>query len=198
VLFVMAFLVANGRLLRLRSGRALLALREDEVLASSLGVHPARHRVLAFALSAIVAAFAGAFYASYLKYITPEFFGQENLVTMIVVLVVGGAGLRFGPLVGAVVYVALVDWLPIGGTFRAGLFGLVLIVIVIFARDGVAGLLLRLSDYVRRRLGGRTLPRVPPTLAADVDFLSGSDGVGREPVSSEVVRTGNSDIGARR
>jgi ABC-type branched-subunit amino acid transport system permease subunit len=153
---VMLALFATRRLLNVRVGRAMLAVRDDPLLAMSFGIDPAVYKILAFMLSAVVAGLAGVLLSLYLHYITPEFYGFDTLITMIVMLVIGGTGRLLGPLVGAAVYVLLVDGFRVGGDYRQAVFGVVLILIVIFAPQGLVGLAARAGRrLVRRRAGAR-------------------------------------------
>lgn len=147
VLTVLLCLFFLSRLERTRFGRGLVAIREDELLASSLGIPTARYKILAFMLSAVIAGLAGAYHGHYFRFVAPALYGFQQLITLIVMVVIGGTGRRLGPIVGAGLYIALVEGLRFGGEFRAGLFGVVLIAVVLFAPDGVLG--------VTRRLGRR-------------------------------------------
>lgn len=155
-LLLMLTLFATRRLLNVRAGRAMLAVRDDPLLAMSLGMDPSAYKIAAFALSALVAALAGLLLSLYLRYITPDFYGFDTLITMIVILVIGGAGRIMGPVVGAAVYVLLVDGFRFGGDYRQAVFGVILILIVIFAPTGLVGMLAK---------GMRRVPRLPPVLA---------------------------------
>lgn len=137
---VMGTLFGARRLVHVRLGRGMLAVRDDPLLAMSFGITPASYKIAAFALSAVVAGLAGLLLSLYLRYITPDFFGFDTLITMIVMLVIGGAGRLLGPLVGATVYVLLVDGFRFGGDYRQAVFGVILIVIVIFAPQGLVGM----------------------------------------------------------
>jgi branched-chain amino acid transport system permease protein len=151
---VLAFL---ARLARLRFGKVLMAIRDDPLLATSFGVDTSAYKIAAFAMSAVIAGVAGILLSIYFRYITPGFFGFDTLITVIVLLVIGGTGRLVGPLVGAVIYVALIDYFRIGGEYRQGVFGLILIAIVIFAPQGIVGLLAGLRSG---RAGGiRTAAR---------------------------------------
>jgi ABC-type branched-subunit amino acid transport system permease subunit len=147
-LLVGAFLLLMGRLERSRSGRALVAMREDPILATSVGVHEARHRLFAFVVSSLLSGTAGICYASYLRFISPSFFSFSALIVVIVQVVIGGVGYRFGPFFGAFVYIGLTEWLRVGGDYREGIFGLTLVLIVLFAPKGVLGT----GDTLFRRL----------------------------------------------
>jgi ABC-type branched-subunit amino acid transport system permease subunit len=129
------------RLGRTGVGRALRALRDDEVLAAAIGAHPLTYRLTAFALSAVLAGVGGICYASHLRYITPSFFALNLIIVMIVLVVVGGRGYVFGPFLGAAFYVTVTEWIRIGDELQAGLFGVVLIGVVLLAPRGILGTL---------------------------------------------------------
>lgn len=157
---VTASILATRRFLGVRLGRATLSVRDDEFLAMSFGINPSAYKILAFGLSAVFAAAAGLLLSLYLHYITPDFYGFDTLITMIVILVIGGVGRVLGPVVGAVIYVLLVDGLRVGGEYRQAVFGAILILIVMFAPQGLVGLALtawRRGD--RRRLDLRAAIR---------------------------------------
>jgi ABC-type branched-subunit amino acid transport system permease subunit len=157
----MLALFMTRRLLNVRLGRAMLAVRDDPLLAMSFGIDPSAYKIVAFMLSAVVAGVAGVLLSLYLHYITPEFYAFDTLITMIVMLVIGGTARLLGPLVGAIVYVMLVDGFRIGGDYRQAVFGLALILIVIFAPQGLVGLA---AGAVRRI--GRTRAALQPAAEA--------------------------------
>lgn len=154
-LILAVVLVFLGRLPGTRTGGALTAIREDEVLAQAVGVDPFRYRLVAFSTSAVIAAIGGITYAAYVRYLSPTFFAMTAVITMIVQVVVGGRGAQFGAVAGAAVYIGLSEWLHVGGDWSEGFFGLVLIALVLFAPEGLLGLsrrsrLARLVDRLRR------------------------------------------------
>jgi branched-chain amino acid transport system permease protein len=164
MLLLVVFLVLTGALallLRSRPGRAMLAVREDQLLAESLGVGARRYRVLAFVLGAVVAGVAGVCQAQYYQFIYPSLFSFSTLVTVIVVLTLGGRGRLFGPLVGGLLYAVLTNSLHIGGQFEGMIFGAAIIVLTVFARHGLA---YYLSAAVRL-----ALPRTRPEPSVPVE-----------------------------
>ena len=149
--------------LRTKYGRAFLAIREDHVLANSLGISPPVFRVVAFALGGIAAGVAGLFQAQYYAYIYPDLFSFTTLVNVIVVVVLGGPGRLFGPLIGGIVFAALSVGLPIGGNIQQAIFGVAIILITMFAREGLAYYLGRgqsaLWTSIMKRIWPRSIPR---------------------------------------
>lgn len=143
---------------RSRLGFYLVALREDEDAARSLGVRVVQCKVIASAISAALTALGGAFYATYIQYIDPASTTQfEISVQIALIAIVGGIGTAFGPAIGALLVVPLGELLRawLGGGPALMLYGLLLIVIVLAAPNGVIGGLHQLRSLLR-------LSRRPP------------------------------------
>src|SRR5204863_5671917 len=87
-------------LVRSRVGRALVALRENETLAASVGIDGTHYLVLAAVVSAAMAGLGGGLYAHYVRFVSPEVFLFTYTVTMVIMVVAGGKGTLAGPVVG--------------------------------------------------------------------------------------------------
>lgn len=127
-------------------GRVLHAIREDEVYTKSLGKNTVRFKVTAFAVSAMLAAVSGSIYAHYVSYVDPTSFTVTESILVISMVIVGGAGSPWGPLVGAVVLVALPEVLrfvglstSVAADLRQILYGSMLVVMAIARPRGLAG-----------------------------------------------------------
>lgn len=129
---------------RSRLGYYLVALRENEEAAYSLGVKVVRSKVTAAAVSAGLTALAGSFYAFFIQYIDPSSTTQFELsVQIALIAIVGGMGTTIGPVLGAVIIVPLGEVLraQLGGGPSLVLYGFLLMVIVLAAPNGaIAGL----------------------------------------------------------
>lgn len=124
-----------------RFGAALEAARQNEVRVASLGISPLPVRLVAFMLSAMLTALAGALYADLNRFVSPSMLSWHMSGELIVLIILGGAGRLFGPLAGAALYVILEFTLG-GLTERWQFFlGLILLGVVLFARGGLIGLL---------------------------------------------------------
>lgn len=150
LLVVAGVLLALSGLLRSRLGRGLIALRDDEILAESIGLNTRNLRITAFMLGAVVAGIAGVMQAQSYRFIYPSLFSFDTLVNMIVVLVLGGRGRVAGAVVGGVIYSILTTNLSFGGNFEAAVFGVLVILIVIFAQNGVSYYLGLLESWISR------------------------------------------------
>ncbi len=123
-------------------GAACLAVREDVVLAQALGVGVAAARLAAFTLSAVVAGLAGALFAAISSFVAPESFTVLGTGFQLVALVVvGGMGTLWGPVIGAALLTALPEALRAAATYSLLAYGVLLLLFVVFAPRGVAHLL---------------------------------------------------------
>jgi branched-chain amino acid transport system permease protein len=100
---VLAYVVIR-RIVNSRIGRAMVALRENEPLATSVGIDVTRFLVLAAVVSAAIAGAAGSLYAHFVRIIDPDIFLFIYTVTMVIMVVTGGKGTLTGPLVGGAIF----------------------------------------------------------------------------------------------
>ncbi len=99
--------VVIKRLVESRVGRAMVALKENESLAVSIGINVTRYLVLAAVVSAAIAGAAGSLYAHYLRIIDPDIFLFLYTVTMVIMVITGGKGTLAGPVVGGAIFGAI-------------------------------------------------------------------------------------------
>ncbi|HKW92621.1 MAG TPA: branched-chain amino acid ABC transporter permease [Methylomirabilota bacterium] len=126
-------------LIRSRVGRALVALRENETLAASVGIDGTHYLVLAAVISAAMAGFAGGLYAHYIRFVSPEVFLFTYTVTMVIMVVAGGKGTLAGPIVGAVLFTVLPEALRAATSWQWQmlLYGILLVAVLFFMPKGV-------------------------------------------------------------
>ena len=123
-----------------RFGAALQAARQNEVRVAAVGIRPFPVRMVAFVLSAVITAIAGALYAELNRFVSPSMLSWQMSGELIVLIILGGTGRLAGPLAGAMLFV-LVEYYLGGLTERWQFFlGLILLGVVLFARGGVVGL----------------------------------------------------------
>ena len=138
-------LVATWRLDNSRLGLKLLAIREDEGAAESLGIRTTRIKVGAFVVSAIALAAVGSLYAAYLGFIDPPTAFAPNLeLTTIAVVLLGGMGTVLGPLVGAIVLSVVNEllWASYPQLYLA-IIGVIILGTVLFAPRGLVGVAMK-------------------------------------------------------
>lgn len=114
-----------------RFGRALVATRDNEQLATACGINVFRTRLFAFSLSGGLAAAGGALYAHFITYIDPGVFGFSVTESLLVMVILGGSGTLWGPIAGAVVFTALPELLRMTPEIRSLVYGVILLVIVV-------------------------------------------------------------------
>lgn len=134
-------------------GHSLIALRDNEALATSRGIHRARQHLLAFALSGALAGFTGAMYVSYFRVADGGLFSFTFVTLGLSMIFLGGTRFTWGPVVGAVLVTVLVDQMDDYGAWRQVVIALGTIAILIVAPQGVAG---ALGAGWRRLRDGRT------------------------------------------
>ena len=134
----LSYLVCLG-LIRSRVGRALIALRENETLAASVGIDGTHYLVLAAVVSAAMAGFGGGLYAHYTRFVSPEVFLFTYTVTMVIMVVAGGKGTLAGPIVGAVLFTVLPEALRAATSWQWQmlLYGVLLVGVLFFMPDGI-------------------------------------------------------------
>ncbi|TAK99853.1 MAG: branched-chain amino acid ABC transporter permease [Verrucomicrobia bacterium] len=127
-------------------GRVLHAIREDEVFAKALGKNTLYFKVTVFGVSAALAAMAGSLYAHYITFIDPTSFTVMESILIISMVIIGGAGSLWGPLVGAIVLVMLPEVLrfiglptDVAANLRQIIYGSLLVVMLMFRPSGLLG-----------------------------------------------------------
>lgn len=142
VAFVCIYFVQ--RLMRSRHGRALLAVREDEIAAESVGVNTTRHKVIAFMIGAFFAGVAGGLFGHYLTYLNPQTFDFNRSFEIIIMVVLGGMGSISGAVVAAAFLTSLRELLrPLqeftGQDYRMVIYSLLLIILMLTRPKGFFG-----------------------------------------------------------
>lgn len=146
-------------LLRAPGGRALVAIRDSEVSAQSMGISLAAYKTRAFAISAALAGLGGALYAHKMQFISPEQFGVLQSIDLLLMVIVGGLGSLHGAFLGAAVLIVLPqataqlrDLLPEAIGQAAGLqavvYGVVLIAFVMLEPTGLYGRWLKVRTWL--------------------------------------------------
>ena len=135
--------LALGLALRVRAsklGRAMIALRDSEIAAEVAGVDTVRIKMLAFAMSSMYAGVAGGLYVSYVNYVSPDLFSNAQAVLFFTMLVVGGTGSAVGAVLGTALLTALPEALRFLKEWYLVLYGVGVILIIIFIPEGLASL----------------------------------------------------------
>ena len=163
VILLLAYLGTVG-MRRSRTGRALIACRENDALAQAYGINLVRARLSAFMVAGFMAAVGGGIYA-YASYgVSPENFGVQQSISVFVLAVIGGLGSVVGPLLGAV-YVGATTVFSSNQIVALAATGLGLTAVLLFAPGGLAQLAFDLRDAFLRRVAERYKIDVPSLFA---------------------------------
>ena len=153
--FVLGVAIVAGflqwRLLHSPWGKAFTALRDNPIRAESLGVNIQAYTLLSFAIGAVYAGIAGALFASLVQFIEPAPFTVGASIMMYLMVVVGGPGYFFGPVLGSAVGVLLPEWLRFAQGWYLFVFGAAVIVLMLWLPDG----LLSIPDRLKARRQSR-------------------------------------------
>ncbi len=174
--FVALTVLLFHRLEQSRFGRALSYLREDEVAAEGSGVNTVRYKLVAFVLGAAWAGMAGSIYAAKMSIISPESFSFWESVVLFMIVILGGSGSIPGVLVGSFLVVGLPEMFRGFATARMLVFGLVMMVMMVFRTQG-------LLPFRPPRFRGSDLARAEAALAK-----ARSGGAGESAVEAGVAR----------
>ena len=131
-------IAATWAIVSSRLGRAMIAVRDNEPLAVAAGIDVLKIRLFAFACSGAFGGLAGACYAHYLTFIDPGIFCVSFSVSLFVLVILGGSGTLWGPVVGAVIFTALPEVLRMAPEVKSLLYGCLLLLIVLFMPQGMA------------------------------------------------------------
>lgn len=139
-----------------RFGMTLFALNNKELLAESMGVNTMLYKNIAFGIACFFAGVAGSFYAHYFYYICPYDFTFSQSLEIILYTVFGGVRSIAGPIIGASFLTVLMETLHLTVEYRPMIFGLALIIVMIFMPGGLIDLGQRLKGIKRVFIGERT------------------------------------------
>jgi branched-chain amino acid transport system permease protein len=136
---VIITIVVIWRLAYSAKGRAIMAVREDEIAAAAIGVDPTHHKVTAFVIGAFFAGVAGAMFALYERSITPSYFGFQKSIEVVVIVTLGGLGSISGAILAAIVLTLLPEVLRPIAEYRMIIYSLLLIAMMLLRPQGLLG-----------------------------------------------------------
>ncbi|WP_332746910.1 branched-chain amino acid ABC transporter permease [Hydrogenophaga sp.] len=155
-------LYLSFRFVHSNAGRAAVAVRENRYVAQSIGIRPLSYSMLALVLGAMLSGMAGGFYAHYISFVGPEVFRFAFMISMIIMVLIGGKGTLVGPLIGALLVTFLEEYLREAKELRLSIFGLAVIAIVLFLPRGLMGFIAQRREARNSAVGS---PQAAP--AAD-------------------------------
>ncbi len=131
------------RLVRSPFGRVLEAIRENDQRAASLGYNTRLYKYVAFAISCFIAGMAGGLYALTIKFVYPEVLHWSAAGNVVFMVIVGGQGSFFGPMLGSGLFIAARDFISSYTENWLIFFGTIFVLFVLFAPDGIMGIISR-------------------------------------------------------
>ena len=140
-------LFISWRMLYGRLGRTFTALRTSEDLAEAVGLSHTRYIMVAIAVSCFLTGIAGAYYAHYVTLVSPELSKFQYMIYLLIMVIAGGRYTLGGPIVGAAIFVFLTEFLRFFDLYRMLIFGVLLILVVMYMPRGLYPSVL---DWVKR------------------------------------------------
>jgi len=147
---VVLSLLVKQRIVDSRIGRAFIAIRENTDAANAMGINVTYYKVVAFACSAAFTGIAGALYAHYIGFISPESFTLDQSVLFLTAVLCGGMGTLVGPIIGAVVITVINEAIQVLGSYQMLVYGIFIVVAVIYVPEGLVGVVKMVQRHLRK------------------------------------------------
>lgn len=139
IISVIVTLFVLYRIIRSRVGRALIAIREDETAAESMGINTTYYKILAFGVGAFFAGLGGGLFSHYFRYIQPNSFGFLKSIEYLCMVVLGGLGNMWGSIIGAAALTAIPEFLRASADYRQLFYGAILVIMMRLRPQGIMG-----------------------------------------------------------
>ncbi len=139
-------------LTRGRVGRAFAAVRGDEGLAQTFGSNPFVYKMLAFVVGAMLAALIGVFQAHHVTVLCPDALGTFYTLNLLIIVFLGGVGTMRGVILGAVLFTIIPEFARFAQVLAQLAYGIVLLIVVLYAPDGIEGVLQRALHRTREQV----------------------------------------------
>ena len=138
VLVVLAALIVHS-IVHSRVGLAIMAIRDDDLAAASMGVNVTKYKIMVFMISTMIVGVAGAFYAHYINFIDPSSFTSAASTDMLVMAIFGGLGSIPGTILGASILTILPETIRGLAQYRNLVYGLIIVILMMVKPDGILG-----------------------------------------------------------
>lgn len=162
VFYYFVFLILVGVIyfikftLRIPFGRGIVAIREGNLLASSIGINVSKYKIIAFTISAVIAGLAGALYAPFVGIITPDLLSVHYTTEALLMVIVGGKGFLLGPLFGAFIFTIIPEFLWMSPEVQLLVFGVILVLSIKFMPKGIANLIKVIRTKIQKDKGTKS------------------------------------------
>jgi branched-chain amino acid transport system permease protein len=154
LVFTVLAIIMKQMLIKSRVGRALIAIRENTTAAGGMGINVKFYKSVAFAVSAFYTALAGALYAHFVGYISPETFNRAQSAMFITMILFGGNGTLAGPILGAAILNLFSELIQAFGRYQMFFYGFLIVFVVMFAPQGLMGII----NYIYHFFTGKVKP----------------------------------------
>jgi len=154
VIFVICILtyIFLRKVTRSNLGLAFTALGQDAEAARTCGVNPMKYKVINFTISCFIAGLCGGFYAHFFGILTPDLLNTKHTIEILVIAYIGGRGSIWGPLLAAFIIYPAFEYLNFLVEYKFVIYGLLLILVMIFYPNGISGLLNSAYAFVSKKL----------------------------------------------
>jgi branched-chain amino acid transport system permease protein len=153
ILAIVAFIVERIRTTKL--GRSLASIRDNDTAALTLGVNVFKTKVIAFTIAGMLGALAGALYAQQGRFVASDMFTFERSTLFIIMAMMGGVNNTFGIIIGSLLVTMLPEWLRGLQGYLQLIYGISVIVLMVFMPMGLAGLGSSLTKIINRKMKAR-------------------------------------------
>ncbi|MGX8710271.1 branched-chain amino acid ABC transporter permease [Clostridium sp. KNHs216] len=151
--FTIVFLIIKRNIIHSRVGRGFIAIRDNLTAANGCGVNVHYYKTMSFAISAFFVGFAGALYVHMIGFISPDTFVQNTSVIFMTMLLFGGSGNLVGPILGSAFITSIQEGLQPLADYRMLIYGIIILVIILFQPEGIAGIGKKVPNIFIRRGG---------------------------------------------
>ena len=153
--FVFIGIMYQKWLMRSRTGRAFMAIRDDDKVAELTGINITTFKIRAFVLSAVYSAVAGVLYAMMIHYVSPDSFTSNDSNMFLWTAIMGGMGTTIGPVIGAIIMNILPEALRFLGDWRMVVYGVILLTVIIRYPGGITPYAKKLIGYAQAKFDGK-------------------------------------------
>lgn len=131
------------RLVHARFGRVIVGAKHNEARMQSLGYETYRYRLVCYVISAMICSLAGVLFGNFTEFISPDIMSWARSGELIFMVLIGGVGTLFGPLLGTLAFILLEEFLSLITVYWHLIFGVMLVLLVLFGKGGIHGWLSR-------------------------------------------------------
>lgn len=165
VALVLIALLAKSRIVNSRVGRAMSAIKCNPDASEAFGMKLSKYKAMAFTIAAFYAGIGGALYAHLVRFISPESFSADQSSMFLVMILVGGMGTFLGPIIGSGIIIFVTEVLQQFGQYQMLIYGALIIFVLFFMPNGIAGTLRNRYYHLLNKLPARAGKESAPDIA---------------------------------